>query len=110
MHVLFISWNCIGWQSLILFGVSLISGLRGRPLFGVAGAGRVHRRGGHDAAEPAARRRGRIDRRDSGCRPGHPVFTTTAARSSSWVSVRVLAFAQRWILSSRASAEVEMNA
>ena len=29
MHVLFISWNCIGWQSLILFGVSLISGLRG---------------------------------------------------------------------------------
>jgi exosortase/archaeosortase family protein len=29
MHVLFISWNCIGWQSLILFGVSLMSGLRG---------------------------------------------------------------------------------
>lgn len=29
MHVLFISWNCIGWQSLILFGISLISGLRG---------------------------------------------------------------------------------
>src|SRR5437879_7705013 len=29
MHVLFISWNCIGWQSLILFGVSLLSGLRG---------------------------------------------------------------------------------
>lgn len=29
MHVLFISWNCIGWQSLILFGVSLISGFRG---------------------------------------------------------------------------------
>src|SRR5947209_10944699 len=29
MHTLFISWNCIGWQSLILFGVSLISGLRG---------------------------------------------------------------------------------
>ena len=29
MHVLLISWNCIGWQSLILFGVSLISGLRG---------------------------------------------------------------------------------
>ena len=28
MHTLFISWNCIGWQSLILFGVSLISGLR----------------------------------------------------------------------------------
>ena len=28
MHVLFISWNCIGWQSLVLFGVSLISGLR----------------------------------------------------------------------------------
>jgi exosortase/archaeosortase family protein len=30
MHSLFISWNCIGWQSLILLGVSLISGLRGR--------------------------------------------------------------------------------
>ena len=29
MHTLFISWNCIGWQSLILFGVSLLSGLRG---------------------------------------------------------------------------------
>ena len=29
MHTLFISWNCIGWQSLILFGVSLTSGLRG---------------------------------------------------------------------------------
>jgi exosortase/archaeosortase family protein len=29
LHVLFISWNCIGWQSLILFAVSLISGLDG---------------------------------------------------------------------------------
>lgn len=29
MHTLFISWNCIGWQSLILLGVSLLSGLRG---------------------------------------------------------------------------------
>lgn len=29
MHTLFISWNCIGWQSLVLFGVSLITGLRG---------------------------------------------------------------------------------
>ncbi|HEY3085411.1 MAG TPA: exosortase/archaeosortase family protein [Candidatus Dormibacteraeota bacterium] len=29
MHTLFISWNCIGWQSLILFGVSLGTGLRG---------------------------------------------------------------------------------
>lgn len=29
MHTLFISWNCIGWQSLVLFGVSLVSGLRG---------------------------------------------------------------------------------
>jgi len=26
---LFISWNCIGWQSLILFGLSLATGLRG---------------------------------------------------------------------------------
>jgi exosortase/archaeosortase family protein len=29
MHILYISWNCIGWQSLILLGVSLLSGLRG---------------------------------------------------------------------------------
>jgi exosortase/archaeosortase family protein len=29
MHTLFISWNCIGWQSLVLFAVSLVSGLRG---------------------------------------------------------------------------------
>lgn len=30
MHTLFISWNCIGWQSMILLGVSFLSGLRGR--------------------------------------------------------------------------------
>jgi exosortase/archaeosortase family protein len=30
MHTLLISWNCIGWQSLILLGVSFVSGLRGR--------------------------------------------------------------------------------
>jgi exosortase/archaeosortase family protein len=29
MHSLLISWNCIGWQSLILLGVSFLSGLRG---------------------------------------------------------------------------------
>jgi exosortase/archaeosortase family protein len=29
MHTLFISWNCIGWQSLLLLGVSFFSGLRG---------------------------------------------------------------------------------
>lgn len=29
MHVLLISWNCIGWQSLVLLGVSFLSGLRG---------------------------------------------------------------------------------
>jgi len=28
MHTLFISWNCIGWQSLLLLGLSLLSGLR----------------------------------------------------------------------------------
>jgi exosortase/archaeosortase family protein len=32
MHTLFISWNCIGWQSLVLFGVSMITGLRGASL------------------------------------------------------------------------------
>jgi exosortase/archaeosortase family protein len=30
MHTLFISWNCIGWQSLLLLGMSFVSGLRGR--------------------------------------------------------------------------------
>ena len=30
MHTLLISWNCIGWQSLVLLGVSFVSGLRGR--------------------------------------------------------------------------------
>ncbi|HEV3102818.1 MAG TPA: exosortase/archaeosortase family protein [Candidatus Dormibacteraeota bacterium] len=30
MHSLFISWNCIGWQSLVLLGVSFFSGLRGQ--------------------------------------------------------------------------------
>ncbi len=28
-QTLFISWNCVGWQSLLLLGVSLVSGLRG---------------------------------------------------------------------------------
>src|SRR5256886_5595136 len=28
-QTLFISWNCVGWQSLILLGLSLIVGLRG---------------------------------------------------------------------------------
>jgi exosortase/archaeosortase family protein len=46
MHTLFISWNCIGWQSLILLGISFLSGLRGQQsiearvqvvLIGVAG-------------------------------------------------------------------------
>jgi exosortase/archaeosortase family protein len=29
MHTLLISWNCIGWQSLILLGMTFLSGLRG---------------------------------------------------------------------------------
>jgi exosortase/archaeosortase family protein len=29
IHTLLISWNCIGWQSLILMGMSFLSGLRG---------------------------------------------------------------------------------
>jgi exosortase/archaeosortase family protein len=46
MHVMLISWNCIGWQSLVLLGVSFFTGLRGRQplearvqvvLIGVAG-------------------------------------------------------------------------
>ena len=34
MHTLFISWNCIGWQSLILLGISFFSGLRGGQALG----------------------------------------------------------------------------
>ena len=30
MHLLTISWNCIGWQSLVLLGMSFFTGLRGR--------------------------------------------------------------------------------
>ena len=45
-QTLFISWNCVGWQSMILLGLSLIVGLRGQMTlatrlqviaFGVAG-------------------------------------------------------------------------
>jgi exosortase/archaeosortase family protein len=33
MHTLFISWNCVGWQSLVLLGVSFLSGLgRSHPI------------------------------------------------------------------------------
>jgi len=34
MHTLFISWNCIGWQSLLLLGMSFFSGLRGQQAMG----------------------------------------------------------------------------
>ncbi len=34
MHTLFISWNCIGWQSLILLGMTFFSGLRSRQQVG----------------------------------------------------------------------------
>lgn len=34
MHTLFISWNCIGWQSLLLLGMSFFSGLRGQQALG----------------------------------------------------------------------------
>jgi exosortase/archaeosortase family protein len=30
MHLMLISWNCIGWQSLVLLGVSFFTGLRSR--------------------------------------------------------------------------------
>ena len=30
MHLMLISWNCIGWQSLVLLAVSFFTGLRGR--------------------------------------------------------------------------------
>jgi exosortase/archaeosortase family protein len=34
MHTLLISWNCIGWQSLVLLSVSFFSGLRGQQAVG----------------------------------------------------------------------------
>lgn len=33
-QTLFISWNCVGWQSLILLGISLLVGLRGQMTVG----------------------------------------------------------------------------
>lgn len=30
MVPIFLSWNCLGWQSAVLLGISLVSGLRGR--------------------------------------------------------------------------------
>jgi len=29
-EVIYLAWNCVGWQTLLLFGVTLISGLSGR--------------------------------------------------------------------------------
>ena len=37
MQPLLISWNCVGWQSLILFGLSLVAGLRGNYSLGARG-------------------------------------------------------------------------
>jgi exosortase/archaeosortase family protein len=34
MHTLFISWNCIGWQSLVLLSISFLTGLRGQQSIG----------------------------------------------------------------------------
>lgn len=33
-QTLFISWNCVGWQSLVLLGISLVVGLRGQMTLG----------------------------------------------------------------------------
>src|SRR3989454_5905614 len=103
MHTLFISWNCIGWQSLILFGVSLISGLRGGHTLesraqvlciGLAGTMlldllRVAALGGVAA--------------DRGGGPAVPVPHFGGADPFVRLFFRFWTFAQRWILPSQPS-------
>jgi exosortase/archaeosortase family protein len=110
MHVLFISWNCIGWQSLILFGVSLISGLRGGHslesraqvvCIGVAGTMLLNLLRVAAVALIAA---------TVGVAPAILFHDYGGTALFVGFLFAFWAFAQRWILSSRASAEVEMNA
>jgi len=110
MHVLFISWNCIGWQSLILFGVSLISGLRGGHslesraqvvCIGVAGTMLLNLLRVAAVALIAA---------TVGVAPAILFHDYGGTVLFVGFLFAFWAFAQRWILSSRASAEVEMNA
>jgi exosortase/archaeosortase family protein len=110
MHVLFISWNCIGWQSLILFGVSLISGLRGGHslesraqvvCIGVAGTMLLNLLRVAAVALIAA---------TVGVAPAILFHDYGGTVLFVGFLFAFWAFAQRWILSSRASAEGEMNA
>ena len=110
MHVLFISWNCIGWQSLILFGVSLISGLRGGHslesraqvvCIGVAGTMLLNLLRVAAVALIAA---------TVGVGPAILFHDYGGTVLFVGFLFAFWAFAQRWILSSRASAEVEMSA
>jgi exosortase/archaeosortase family protein len=110
MHVLFISWNCIGWQSLILFGVSLISGLRGGHslesraqvvCIGVAGTMLLNLLRVAAVALIAA---------TVGVAPAILFHDYGGTVLFVGFLFAFWAFAQRWILSSRASAEVEMSA
>jgi exosortase/archaeosortase family protein len=110
MHVLFISWNCIGWQSLILFGVSLISGLRGGHslesraqvvCIGVAGTMLLNLLRVAAVALIAA---------TVGVAPAILFHDYGGTVLFVGFLFAFWAFAQRWILSSRASAEVEVNA
>ena len=110
MHVLFISWNCIGWQSLILFGVSLISGLRGGHSFesraqviciGVAGTMLLNLLRVAAVALVAA---------TVGVAPAILFHDYGGTILFVGFLFAFWAFAQRWILSPSPSAEVEVNA
>ena len=110
MHVLFISWNCIGWQSLILFGVSLISGLRGGHSFesrlqvvciGLAGTMLLNLLRVSAVALIAA---------TVGVAPAILFHDYGGTILFVGFLFAFWAFAQRWILFSGPSAEVEVNA
>lgn len=110
MHVLFISWNCIGWQSLILFGVSLISGLRGGHTLesraqvvciGIAGTMLLNLLRVAAVALIAA---------TVGVGPAILFHDYGGTILFVGFLFAFWAFAQRWILSARTSAEVEVNA
>jgi exosortase/archaeosortase family protein len=110
MHTLYISWNCIGWQSLVLLGVSFLSGLRGHQaleariqviVIGVAGTLLLNLARVAAVAAIAA---------TLGVTPAvlfHDYGGTILVISFLflfWI------FVQRWILSPRASDELEVTA
>ncbi len=110
MHTLYISWNCIGWQSLILFGVSLISGLRGTQslesrvqviCIGVAGTMLLNLVRVSAVAAIAA---------TVGVTPAILFHDYGGTVLFVGFLFAFWAFAQRWILDSPASSQLEMTA